>query len=1178
MGACLTLTGGDARAGVAVSYRLPADGPLPKTFRVTLAIVDAKNPDWIISQFSCGLARTVTAENGGNFTETWDGLDDNFMPVPPGEYAVKGIVMPARQWRVDEDWHSVTPRFVTGASAWLPAPEDWRVPEPFGGDPVGAPFGDVAVGPNGVAVFYYSYLENGLNNPMIDLNKPDGYGQFLRAFPSGGAGGGKATATDGETVWSFCDEGGMKYVYRADGKSFGESHGANRSNGYLPDGWVTSMAAWRHGEKPFVAIAQRGKIVAEEGGRHRGYRESATEAVDKITLHDGENGKVLAELLLPRPQSVTVRDGVLYALHAEGAGFAVSAVRVGSGGPQGKWERLFAVPASIRPFDMKVDSRGRFYISDEAANHVYQLSRAGKVLRTFGRLDAQKPGAYDPLTLMSPGKLATWVDPEGNDRILIVENAGPNRVAEWSAEGKLLRDFLTLQTKANDGYAVDPEHPEQLYIPGQRDWLTRFRVDFDRRAWTVDAVWPLPGDPRATGLEKPKLIRANGRTYLAGSRAHSGEFNIFRLADDGWKLSASVMRDGSGKAARCLLWHDANGDGRVDDAEITPAELPGNLFTYHGQNWSDDFALLAMNQGGRDVWRLAPSGFDAHGNPIFTEWKKLLTDPVFTARAAGTADAIRGGNELADKFASDWMQTDGTLAEGFYTQARGGPNFSANEGPQHKISRYVPEDGGGFRLQWRTGRTAMQRNAEPGEIYGAMRIRKPVGGLLGVFDQSRCGVLLFNEDGLYVDTVFPDGRKFSRTNAGVYPQPGEFFAGDIFSDRATGKIYFAMGKYTPMIFEAEGWSLTENPARPLTTVQRTVTIAASQIASPPAVALSVRGGAGAARIAHFGPALGEVAFDGSMSGWELSEPIVFEADKEQTVEVRCLYRPDEIFLRWHARMPAKFEPKLLPPLARVFTHDQAADTLSFYIQGDVNAKPGGPREGRAGDVRFVFGVFQKDGAAQPIAVGMYPQWTGKAASPQTYRTPVGAATFAHVGAVEGARLFHKIDADGKGFVLVAALPRAALPAIQQPFGGGLRTLVNFEATFGGHSKFWWANSDGSASRETYDEPTEARLYPGSWAPAEFQGLGDGVLVQNWLICGPFGGPGAEKFQSRSEWNDRRDADRNENGRARFLRSGDVSAGHRRRGPAGRLSRRSNPRILAGSGRSALETREHRAAR
>lgn len=1107
-----------AKLGVDVSYQLPADGPLPRTWRVTLAIVDAKNPDWIISQFARGVVRTVTAENGGKFSETWDGLDDNFMPVPPGDYAVKGMCMPARQWKVDGEWHSVTPKFVTGASSWMPSADDWKTPLPFSGDPTDAPMGDVAVGPNGVAVFYYRYLENGKNNPMLDLTKPVGYGQFVRAFASGGAGGGDATATDGETVWSFSNEGGPKYVYRADQKPFGSSPGAQRKDGYLPDGWVTSMAAWRDGAKPYVAIAQRGKIISEKGQRHTRYVESPTEVVDKITLHDGDNGNVLGELALPRPRSVTVQKGRLYAMHAEGNGHAVSAVAVGAGVPRGKWERVCVVPETINPFDMEVDSRGRIYLSDEKANHVYQLDGAGKVLRTFGRLNVQKPGTYDPLTLMAPGKLATWIDPQGNDRLLVVENAGPNRVSEWDAEGGLIRDFLSLQTRANNGWAVDPQRPEHAYVPGHQNWLTRFRVDYEKRTWTIDAVWPLADDPRARDLKKPRVIHAQGRIYLAGTAgARQNAFTIYRLGDEGWELSAAILRvekDAKTRTWTHFLWHDADNNGRVDDAEMTPSQPPTGLYTYHGQNWGEDFAFLAINNGGQDVWRLSPSGFDPHGNPIFKEWKKLLTDPVFAARSNGKADAVHGGNELDEKFSSDWAQADGTPDEGFYVQARGGPSFNANEGPQHKLSRYVSDGKGGYQLKWRTGRTALKRVAEPGEVYGTMRIQRPISGLVGVVDQSRCGVLLYNEDGLYVDTVFLDGRRFRPDDAGLYPQPGEFFAGFWFGNKSDSKIYFGMGKYTPLLFAAEGWSLKENPVRALASVQQTVTIAASQIASPPEIALTLRGGAGVARLARFSPALGGAVLDGSMSGWESCQPLTFQASKEQVVEVRCLYDPEHLYLRWHARMPGKFEPKPLPPLERVFTHDQAADTLSFYVQGDVNAKPGKAPEGRPGDVRFVFGIFKNGERVEPVVVGMYPHWSGSSKpSPQVYRTPVGSASFAHVGAVAEARLFHKVDEDGRGFVLTAAIPRAAIPHFQQQFTGGLRTLGNFEATFGGHSKFWWADRDGSASRETYDEPSEARLYPGSWAPVEFLGIEGGVVVSNWLVCGPFGGPGAEKFNS-----------------------------------------------------------------
>jgi hypothetical protein len=159
----------------------------------------------------------------------------------------------------------------------------------------------------------------------------------------------------------------------------------------------------------------------------------------------------------------------------------------------------------------------------------------------------------------------------------------------------------------------------------------------------------------------------------------------------------------------------------------------------------------------------------------------------------------------------------------------------------------------------------------------------------------------------------------------------------------------------------------------------------------------------------------------------------------------------------------------------------------------------------------VFGLFEESGRVQPVCVGLYPEWQGPGARPQVYRTPVGEAAFAHVARVEGTKLAHVLDDDGQGFVLVAAIPRTAIPRVTQPFAGGFRTMIDFEATLGGHDKFWWANSDGSASRETFDEPTEARLYPGSWAPARFQGLDSGVLVRHWLVCGPWGGPEAERF-------------------------------------------------------------------
>ena len=175
--------------GVPVSYELPNNGPLPQTYRVTLAIVDAKNPAWVISQFTAGVVRTVTAENGGKFTETWNGLDDNFMPAPPGTYALKGIYMPAAKWAVDGEYHSITPRYITSADAWRAKPGEAKPPIVVG-DPVNSPLGDVDVGANGVGVFCYQYLENARNFYHADFNQPISYDQASPGFNSGGAAGG----------------------------------------------------------------------------------------------------------------------------------------------------------------------------------------------------------------------------------------------------------------------------------------------------------------------------------------------------------------------------------------------------------------------------------------------------------------------------------------------------------------------------------------------------------------------------------------------------------------------------------------------------------------------------------------------------------------------------------------------------------------------------------------------------------------------------------------------------------------------------------------------------------------------------------------------------------------------------------------------------------------------------
>ncbi|MEI6521297.1 MAG: hypothetical protein WCO98_14865, partial [bacterium] len=823
------------------------------------------------------------------------------------------------------------------------------------------------------------------------------------------------------------------------------------------------------------------------------------------------------------PVGVVARWGdKLWVLNKDDQGYVVSNVLMKAGLPDGELKPVFTVPAGITPADLEVDSHDRVYIADAKANKVYQYSADGKLIRTYGRLDVQKSGSYDPDSFMSPQRLSCWRDADGKDHLVVVELNGPDRVSEWSADdGKLIREFLSAQTYANAGYVVDPRLADRIYIQGHGGWLTRFKVDYKTGEWKVEAVWPdvctgLFNDVRGhNGF--PKMIYRDNTRYLAWNR---GTY-IYREAGDHWLPSAAIFTIAEGKENKRYIWHDTNGDGQVQEEEYKSnlTVQPAGTQRYWGDRFLDDFSYVAIQEGSCDVWRLPVDSFDAHGNPIYspTGWKKILTDTVMNARKNGTATATYGGNEIANQFSSAWAMCVGSMTDGFYLTARG-PDLSANYGAQQKLSRYVPDGKGGYQMKWRVGRMAIHGIADQGEIYGAIHVMPPVGGLVTLVDQTRMGMILFTDEGMYVETLFPDQRKTDKKTAGAYSLPGEFFTGYSYLNKDNDKVYLALGKTTPILFEAEGWTGSGNLVKKLDTVQKSVTILASQIAAAPDFALAVRkqsGGGTSALVARFAPIPGGgPALDGSMNGWESCEPVTFSPGAKQSVEARCGFDPNNIYLRWHARLGQKFDPKALEPAERIFTHDRESDTMSFYIQGDPNAKPATNANGRPGDVRFVFGLFKDKEVLRPVTLAMYPKWYGKEKpSPLTYKTAT-TASFEHVGLLADAKMGYVVDTDGQGFVISAAIPRISVPMLPV-FEGDYLTQVNFDDTFGGHNRFWWANADGSATRETYDEPTEARLYPGSWSQAKFEKISN-LPIRSWQGIGPFGFAKLTELKHREE--------------------------------------------------------------
>ena len=1129
-----------------VSYTLPTDGPLPRTWRVTLAITDPENPDGIVSTFVAGAARTVTAENQGKFTETWDGLDENFMPVPPGEYGVKGIYMPAEIWAPDGKPHTLRAKYLGGPNALMPKPGR-RESGPFiTGDQCAPGMGDIAVGPDGVAVFYWRFLENAQNPYRVDLNLPLGPEQLLGGFGSGGTGGGDYITTDGETIWGVAPtdalvhldgwEGRFIYppfLYRADEKPFGGDNMIRR-NVTLTDGLVTGLATWRPKapgpstpsasprlSPTLLFVAERGKMVVVDKFNNLDiYAESPTERVNLMRVLNGDTAAELSRLPVTEPTALVVANDRLYLMEKRDGGWTVRHAAPPSDGrlEAVAWSPPILLTGLRDPRDLAVDSLGRCYVADREANQVYRFAADGKFERKLGRLERQPEGGYDPNSFMEPIRVVCWRDKAGSERLLVAETGGPSRVTEWTTDGKLLHDW-GYSLSGNGGFAVDPESPEHLYLVGAKHTFLRYRVDYGSGEWTLEKLWH---DIDTTGLTYPEIINHAGRKYLAFKRLGQG-VNLWRFAGDRLLPSAGIIREGAPGAAKAsyFTWHDANGNGKIDADERRPLEMPRHLWLNEGtlldRYWGDyrqgDLSLLVPMQASADLYRLPVKALDAHGNPVHGDWEKVLTDGIYAAKAAGTATALYGGNEAVAAFNGDWgsaRQLPARLSRKFgllgpeieqagdiVVNMRGG-GFSANEGWEQKLSRYVPDGQGGFKMKWRVGRSAMIVPGS-GEVHGSIQVTQPMLGLIGIIDQSRAGVHVYDwESGLYVDTLMKPGD-LNHAVLSVYGSPGEFFTGA--AHGADGKVYLRWGKTMPTLFEVEGWT-KDLRLQSIKSLPASVTISAEQIAPPPELALQIRGGAGAAKVARFQPMPGGgPALDGSPAGWEGCEPMRF-GDARAKVEVRAGYDPQTLYLRWEVKAESPMSAPPLPSPERIFTHDRGAATLSFYLQGDAAAQ-GKASGGRPGDIRIVFSLYDDNGTIRPAALGLYPTWDGAPdkARPFLYITPGQRAPFAHAALLEAVKLGYVLSADRKTWVLAAAIPRSVLPGKVPALDGGWKSMCNFEATIGGAHKQWWSNADGSASREVNDEPTEARLYPGAWGQAIFAPLGQSLPVQAWLVNG-----------------------------------------------------------------------------
>ena len=1140
--------------GVKISYQLPNTGPLPRTYRVTLAITSADDPHWVISTFLAGAARTVTDDNKGEFTEYWYGLDDNFMPVPAGHYSVKGIFMPAQKWQVTGEFHSLIPKLAVAAGdSWFPRPDqDGRVPWTRA-----AGFGTmtaVAIGKNGQAVFLHNYLENASNPFLIDLTKPIGPDQVVQGFPSGGTAGGAAVATDGQIVWAVSPSGrNGDIIYRADGQPFGDDNGIYRSKVFATAGPVTSLVAWQD------PVTKRSYLYAAEGG-----------AASDLAILDGETGEFLERTRIRGIRALAIAGDTLFALYrADDGHWLIERTVLHAGIPANTWQAWLNLREVDDATDFKVDAHGRTFVSDQSANQVVAFDKDGRLLRHFGDGTQQRPGHYDDQSFMAPGGVALWTDSKGQERLIVVERAGGGRVSEWNIDGQLLRQWFPGIVTGNNGYAVDPEDTNEIYAlsPSGRG-VVRFHVNYRSGEWRLEAVWPdiAAADGCPGGSGSPKIIETNGHKYLAFALSRGNEqpcgYTIYRLEAGQWVPSAGLLRSPADpknpQASRFAWWNGTDGYRTAQQtADRQPSAVLPTVMNYWGTEWLDDLSLVMLDPGAQHVWRIAPSRFNAQGDPVFedSQWRELLADPVVQSLKTEHSDPRHGGNELLPVTGNTWMDITRTPDRGFIVAASTGPGWAegidstGRVASQVKISRYIRDIEGRYRLLWRVGRKAFSL-ANPGEIYGALRVSGPINGLIAVEDGNGL-VHVFTDDGLYVDTLFYDVYRSDPARGGVYALGGELFNGYAFLNKRDDNVYLAMGRDAATVYRVQGWAGSGHIVSPITSLPSEIALTAKDIAPVPSDALRLRQGSPLQHVIAIAPATGgSPALDGSLGGWDSAEPIKFGIDTDRAADVRAMYDPNTLYFRLHLRLPGPVHPAEPGKLDRIFTDAAGADTLSLYIQGDT-AVSGNGADGRPGDVRFVCALVKEANGLKPVIVGMYPSIDEQGPHQAvTYTSPVSSVSFAKVAPVEGAHIGYALDPDGHGFTIAVALPRSAIPGLPDLGADALRhTTIDFDATLGGKTKFWWANTDGSASTVTSDVPSEAGLYPGAWGDAQLVPLGDALPVRDWRISGPWGGAGLASIAPPSD----RDVNRWKTDIMRFFRSAHYPADDQLAGSIGEYS-------------------------
>lgn len=383
----------------------------------------------------------------------------------------------------------------------------------------------------------------------------------------------------------------------------------------------------------------------------------------------------------------------------------------------------------------------------------------------------------------------------------------------YDAEGTIQREWYGGQ---NYGPTVtpDPEDPSLVYMSYGWGGITRYKVDYAKRTWKVDAVFDTKAPMwKPNGSQHHLFIRHRaGKVLMLNSTSPS----VFELDEKNGKLkpmsalsfpagggpkpTESVLEQMKSKKQLVYSWADTNGNGQPEDDEFS---FPGGIFKSGGMYVDNDlnyYLPLSVNiryyaKQNIGYVRLSPQGFTEKGAPIYDNTKQeRLGAPPMDEYAFGKFEDVAIWKDEADGSVYSIYNTNNEkkFGQGFWSPRTGG----------NRVARWNADG----ELLWVVGRHSATGGAAPGEGRYFWRIMGTTHNCIVVGDLENKLQHVWDRDGLWVGRLLESPM----LTKGVPPQAfevcGEQFGGSLYTDPKTGEVlFYGSGINNIQVFRITGW-------------------------------------------------------------------------------------------------------------------------------------------------------------------------------------------------------------------------------------------------------------------------------------------------------------------------------------------------------------------------------------